>query len=190
MIPGNPNRGGARVVYWLLVLMGLATFAPCVLLPQWRQYETLCMAEQLAEHRLEVLQGRIEAERRTLEALRSDPAVVARFAQRDLGFRRPFEQVIRVAASASPAATPAIPVPHRCSVTQFEPDRYGVSPCGWRVQRPQPPALIARALSYLPNYDYDAIFCKDDTRPIVMGLSLSLIGVAFVLFSRHRVTTK
>ena len=78
MIQGDRNRGGTRAVFWLLVLMGLATFTPCVLLPQWRQYETLCMAEQSAQHRLEVLQGRIETERRTLEALRSDPAVVAR----------------------------------------------------------------------------------------------------------------
>ncbi len=170
-----PPRGGATVVFWLLVLMGLATFTPCVLLPQWRQYQNLRSAEQTAQHRLDVLRTRVAQQERLLEALHSDPAVVARFAQRDLGFRRPLERVIPVSVPATAAAPPTIPAPHRCSAAS----------CGWHMQPVQPPPVIARALSYLPDYNYNRIFCDDDTRPILMGSSVAIIALAFALYSRR-----
>ena len=185
VLPSCPGRAGATVVFWVLVLMGLSTFAPCVLVPQWRQYQALCLAEQTAEHRLDLLRSRVEKERRLLEALRSDPAVVARLAQRDLGFRRPYEQVIRVAVPANPAEPPTMPVSPRCSATLGGSPGCSAASCGWHARPVQPPPMIARALSYLPNYNYDRIFCEDDTRPILMGLSVALIVAAFGLFNRR-----
>ncbi|MFQ5590968.1 MAG: septum formation initiator family protein [Phycisphaerae bacterium] len=153
-----------KLVFWLLALMGVSTFVPCVLLPQWRQYQALSVAEQTAQHRLDVLHGRIEQETRLLEALRSDPAVVARFARRDLGFHRANERVVRFSAPLVPAARA---------------DRFTPSPVA-------PPPVLARLASYLPDYNYDAVFCEDDTRPIIMALSLGLIAAAYVLLGRRR----
>ena len=188
-LPAHPGRGGSGVVFWLLVLMGLSTFAPCVLLPQWRQYQAVHMVEQVAQHRLDMLNSRVGKERRLLDALRSDPVVVARLAQRDLGFRRPYEQVIPVAVPAASTMPSTLGLKHRCTTAPCRQPGCSATPCGWRSKPLPPPPMLARALSYLPDYDYDRIFCEADTRSIVMGLSLALITVAFGLFTRRRVET-
>jgi len=155
------------VVFWLLVLMGLSTFAPCVILPEWRNYERLRVAEQAQQHRLDALERRVEHERRMLDAMRSDPGVIGRFAQRDLSFRRLGEQVVRVSVPATATfvdtdETPFIPRPV------------------------PPPPILEPILARLPDFDYDAVFCDDETRPIVMAMSVALVGVAFGLFGRRR----
>jgi cell division protein FtsB len=198
----RPGRGGATVVFWLLLAMGLATFAPCVLLPQWRQYQALSVAEQMAQHRLDVLRSRIDKEQRLLDALRSDPAVVARFAQRDLGYRRPYEQVVKVSAATTTAAPSttfgpwAGPIPARRDSRSLLPHGKGFpssngarrdSRTSLHMRPMQPPPVIAAVLSYLPDYNYDRVFCADDTRPMLMGLSVALLAVAFVLFRPRRV---
>jgi len=150
-------------VFWLLTGMGLAAFAPCVILPEWRAYQDLRVAEQAEGHRLAALQREVEHQRRMLDAMRGDPAVIARLAQRDLHFRRPNEQTVKVdVPRAEPAAAEA-----------FVPEPV------------EPPTVIARALARLPSLDYDRIFCEDESRPIIMALSLSLMIVALVLFGRR-----
>ena len=161
----RPRHGGGGL-FWLLVLMGLATFAPCVILPQWRQYQALDMAAQVEQHRLDVLQAEVERERRLLQAIRSDPAVIARLAQRELKFQRVNSQAVLV------AAPPTSPEPQ----PPFEPTPPG------------PPAVVARAVSFLPDYDYDRVFLDDETRPVIMAMSVALIGVAFWLFGRRSPT--
>ena len=46
----------------------------------------------------------------------------------------------------------------------------------------RPPAFLAGVLAVLPALDYDAVFCDDDTRTLVMGMSLGLVVFAFVVF--------
>ena len=161
----STQEGGA--VYWLLVLMGLSTFAPCVILPEWRDYEQLRFAEQAQRHELSALEKRVEDKRRMLDAMRSDPAVIGRFAQRDLSFRRIGERVVHVSVP-SEAST------HMATSAPFTPEPV------------HPPAFLQPVLARLPNLDYDAVFCDDETRLIIMVMSVSLIGIAFGLFSGRR----
>ncbi|MCH7993164.1 MAG: hypothetical protein IIB57_01825, partial [Planctomycetes bacterium] len=37
----TPSPMGERFIFWSLVFLSFATFAPCVILPEWRAYETL-----------------------------------------------------------------------------------------------------------------------------------------------------
>jgi cell division protein FtsB len=157
--PTAQSGGGA--VFWLLILMGLATFAPCIILPEWREYQALSRIEQQEQHRVDELQVAVDRERRLLEAMQRDPAVVARLAQRDLGFHRPGEKPVPV----------AVPVADTSVDKQFEPTPV------------EPPKLIARSLSRLPDFDYDGIFCDEHTRPIIMIMSVSLILAAVALHS-------
>jgi hypothetical protein len=46
----------------------------------------------------------------------------------------------------------------------------------------RPPAWVDRATAWLPDFNYDAVFCDPATRPIVMLMSVSAIVVAVVLF--------
>ncbi|MEK7756659.1 MAG: hypothetical protein AAB385_05555, partial [Planctomycetota bacterium] len=68
----NAPRG--RFVYWMLILMGLATFTPCIVLPEWREYQALRLTEQAERHRLGAMQRVVDRERNLLEAMQSDPA--------------------------------------------------------------------------------------------------------------------
>jgi len=162
---GNPPRGG--LVFWTLILMGLSTFAPCVILPEWRDYQASRVAEQREQHRLDQLRRTVERERRQLEAVQNDPAVVARIAQRDLGFRRVDSTAVAV------------------DIPQIAADEGEAS---FAPQAVAPPEWISRATSILPGLDYDAIFCDDRTRPVVMLMSVGLIVVAAGLFRRRDAT--
>ena len=155
----NPPRGG--FVYWMLLLMGLATFTPCVVLPEWREYQALRMAEQTERHRLDEMQRVVDRERNLLDAMQSDPAVIGRLAQRDLHFHRPGDTSVAV----------SVPLTANAPQAPF-------------VGEPiEPPVALARARSYLPDFNYDALFCDNRTRPIIMVMSVGLIVTAIALFS-------
>ncbi len=169
MSPGrqrsNTSSGG-RIVYWLLILMGVGAFAPCVLLPEWRQYQAICRAEQVQRHRVEQLIRQVDKERRLLRALHSDPAVIARLARREYRFLEQGDRVVPV----------SIPT-DRLAPSRQEPFQP--------ADVPLPPPL-AKAAAYLPSgIDYDRVFCSSSTRPVIMVMSIALIGVAIVLFNRR-----
>jgi hypothetical protein len=148
----------------MLTLMGLATFVPCVVLPEWREYQALDMEAQIGQHRLEVLRDQVDRERRLLDALRSDPAVIARLAQRELGFQRADSQAVPVSST---------------SASRSEEEEL------FTPQPPKPPQSVARVVSWLPDFDYDRVFCDDETRPMVIWLSIGLIAVALGLSGRR-----
>lgn len=158
----RPQRQGwgATLVYWALLAMGIAVLTPCVLLPEWRAYQALRVAEQAQQHRVDSLERAVSREERRLDALRSDPAVVTRLARREFSYFKPGE--LEIAVGADPVAMP----PNDAFVARAV----------------EPPAMIARLVSWLPRYDYDSIFCDSETRPLVIALSISLLGVAYGLF--------
>ena len=157
-----PGLGGA-IIFWLLILMGVTAFAPCVLLPEWRQYQELHAAEQVAAHHASAMHAQVERERRMLDAVRTDPGVVTRLAKRDLGYRNVDESLIDL---------------HVETVIRLAEPAFVPTP-------PTPPALIASVVSSLPRFDADAVFCDPRTRPTVMTLAICVIVAAFVLFG-HR----
>ena len=161
---GKPAAGyGSAVVSCLLILMGLAAFAPCVLLPEWRAYQAMQLAQQAEQHRLDSLQRVVDRERRLLDALQSDPAVIARAAQRELGFYEPGSLPVRV---------PVTPTGTRQD-EEFVPEPV------------TPPPILTHMASYLPAFNYDSVFCDDHTRYVIMAMSVALIVVAMCLPSRR-----
>ncbi len=158
---GNPPKGG--FVFWMLIFMGLSAFAPCIVLPEWREYQALRLEEQAERHRLDEMQRFVDREKDMLEAMQSDPAVIARLAQRDLQFRRPGDKSVTVSVPYTPTAVP---------------EAFVAEPV-------EPPAALVRARSYLPDFNYDGLFCDRRTRPIIMVMSVGLILTAFALFSNR-----
>lgn len=162
-LTGNPDTdrripagGGTAFVAWCLLLMAIGVFAPAVLTPEWRAYQASREALQTEQHRLEALREVVERERRSLDAIQTDPSVVARIALREYGLRPLGEDLVPV----------SLPVDPPENEEPFVPEAV------------PPPAAVARAMSYLPELNYDAVFCDEQTRLLIIAMSLGLMGVA------------
>ncbi|MFQ5412909.1 MAG: hypothetical protein ACE5E6_00480 [Phycisphaerae bacterium] len=127
---------GGAIVFWLLVVLAMTAFTPCVLLPAWRAYEAAYRAEHAAAHRRAALERLIEREQRTLDAIRTDPAAVARLAKRDLGYRDPREAAM---------SWPVVPTIAPASVRRTQ---YGVSPA---VLNTRPHTGVVTAATATPS---------------------------------------
>ena len=154
----------APLMYWGLILVAAMGLVPSVLLPEWRQYERLRIAEQYEEHRLEQADQRVDREKIMLEAVRTDPAVIYRIARRELGIHPGESQTVNIVPIAGSAARESRFVP-----TAIE-----------------PPPLVSRAAKLLPAMNYDAVFCDGPTRRLLICLSVGLICVALALYGRAR----
>jgi len=154
----------------MLIALALIVFAPCMILPAWREYQAAEMDERRAARETELMAQHAERLERRLDAIHNDPLVIARLARRELGCTMPGE--VRLAVSTSADADIRID--------------------SWRDQQPKaasveftpasPPVGIARLTAYLPKLNYDALFCTPSTRGTLLGLSLALIAAAFVIF--------
>ncbi len=159
-----PPGSGTSLVSWALLLMGLATFAACILVPEWWTYCDLRIAEQRERHYLGLREKRVEQERRLIEAMQTDPNVMARLAQRDLGFRTLDGKPIRVAVS------------HRSTVNDhpFTPDAVAL------------PGAVAKFRAWMPHFDYEGVFSDDGTRWTLMVMSVVAMGCAIWMPGRGK----
>lgn len=169
----TPSRTSERFIFWSLVCLSFATFAPCVILPEWRALQVLEVAKQREQHRLQVVLAAIDKEERLLEAMRSDPVIIDRVVQRDLKYQRAGERVVRVALPERRMDVATADADTRVADESFEPKPV------------PPPAAVARALAILPTLDYDRIFCDEESRPMIMCMSVALLLVAFALYGRR-----
>ena len=158
-----PSSGGSAM-FWLLAGMAAAVFAPCVLLPVWREYQALQYAAQVEQAGLEQARAELWRQRKRLAALENDPAVITRVARRELRYRNPDEIVIPVSippeewAEATPVALAPV----------------------------NPPTPVAWIVDKLPETDYDRLFCSGPTRTLLMCLAGGLVVGACVIYSPRR----
>lgn len=152
----------SRAVYWLLVCMGLGVLAPTLWLPEWRRYQGMIALEQVAEQRTDELTAWVAGERKRLEALTTDPAVVVRIAEREFGARPPGERWVQVFHEPPPLARQAS-----------------------LFRRPDPSPAPATRSSW-PDLLLDTIFCDPRLRPVLIGLSTAVLAIALALFSFPR----
>ncbi len=152
----------APLMYWGLILLAAAGLVPSVVLPEWRQYERLKIAQQYERYRLEQVQAQVDRERRLLEAVRTDPAVVYRIAERELGLHPEGDRYIDVEPVTASTASEGAFVPVAI----------------------EPPSPVRRVTALLPSFNYDGVFCDEGARRLVIALSVALMCVAFVLYAR------
>ncbi|MBI1826152.1 MAG: hypothetical protein HY287_04205 [Planctomycetes bacterium] len=196
--PGHP------FVFWLLLLMGIAAFAPCILLPEWREFQAVRLAEDRQAAKVRGMEEVVDHQRQLLEGLQSDPAVISRIAQRDLHFHHPGDGAVyvreldsaletvdpRMRAGGDENVTVNSGSESPTDVATFDDsaisiDSDSIEPAP--EPRPlDPPRFLQPYLARLPLFNYDAIFCDPQTRPMVMGLSVALIAAAVLIFSRSR----
>lgn len=159
-----PPSDGGSIMFWVLVGIAAAVFAPCVLLPAWRDYQALQYAEQVEQAGVEQARAELEQQKRNLAALQNDPSAIIRVARRELRYRDPEEIAIPVSIGAE---------------SQEEPAPVILKPV-------EPPSSVAWVIDKLPEADYDRLFCAGPTRTILMCLSGGLVLSAFAIYSPRR----
>jgi len=159
-----PTRGGGALMFWVLLALAATGFVPCIVLPVWRDYQTMALAVQAEERIVATMQAGVERQQRTLAAIRTDPAVGARLAQRELTYRRPGQDEFPV---------PGVPVVRPVATAQ-------------PLDPIEPPAAVARLIERLPTANYDQVFCRNPSRTALLLLSGGLMVAAFVLYPPGR----
>ena len=151
------------LIAWVLLAMGVATFAPCVLFPAWQSLEALKAAEQIEQSRIDAMETRIEKDRRLLFALRNDPVVIARLARRDLHMNVTDDRWVPV----------DVPGESGPSKRYFDPPPDIASILAKQAPRSESEAKLAAVLS------------NDRNRLTLLAMSVTLIGVAMWLPTRR-----
>jgi len=162
-VPGT----GTSLVAWCLLFMAVVTFAPAVVLPEWRAYQASRVALQEEQYRLDAMTEVVDRQRRLVESIQTDPGVVTRIALREYGAKPRDEEIVSIPVEVEPTPQDRPFVP-----TAVE-----------------PPPVISRLTRHLPDLDYDAVFCDEQTRLIVIALSLVLMAVAVWLPTKSSAPT-
>jgi len=169
---GRTTQNSGGIVFWMLLILGFSVFTPCVLWPEWRDYQLLQNAQIQARQHLDSLLEMVDQEKRLLLAMQTDPGVVARIAQRDLRFVRSGERTVSVDVSSISVkqdfySEPALDEKVRASYTKFI------------------PPLLTQLAQMCPDLDYDQLFGSEETRKILITMSISLIALSFILFGKR-----
>lgn len=158
----SPEPLAHALMFWLLASMCIAAAAPCFLVPPIDTYRQLRELEHRQLARIKHFEELLAHQTELLEALRSDPQVNIRLAQRELNYRQPGEIVF----------VSHVPVPsHADSIEQV-------------------PALGTEALPNWMTLAYPSHFAvvyqRDKPRKAVLAMSLGMILFAAMCFNDDR----
>ena len=156
---------GSACVAWGLLALGLAALGASVLVPEWRSFLAMRQALVVEEHRMDSLDKAVAAERRHLEAIQTDPAVIVRLAQRELGLDPPGTRSVSMS------------IPGNVAGRRHSSDRSGLA-------GDSPNAL---GNSPAPASAVERVFCDRDTRRVMIVFSVCLLGVSLWLPVRRSV---
>jgi cell division protein FtsB len=163
------------VLFWLMVLLGTAALAPCLVLPAWLERQAQIECLHAREAYLATLQRRLQMLHKQIEHLNDDPAYILRLAQQDFGS--------------------ALKVPD----VETIPIEPGVAPDDATLQPPMParspededqllPDLTVFVEEAMHRYPYAWMYLDEKTRPVLMGLGgiLLLNGIILLGLANSR----
>ncbi len=154
------------LMFWVLATMGVAAAVPCILGPPIETYRALLAIEQHEESVTRRMEERITRQVSLKDALRTDPQVNVRLAQRQLAYRPPGRLAsLDISGLDYPAPVVA------------------------EVRRADSVALPRWMAWFVPR-SFAGIYTGERTRQIVLVMSLSLIVFALVTYApRARATS-
>lgn len=102
----------AGSLFWVMLIAGFATLAPCLLLPAWIDYQQARAARDAKRREIDFWKARIAGQQREIEHLHSDPAYLERLARAELGMETPGMTTLLIDThSVSIASEPEIEPP-------------------------------------------------------------------------------
>ena len=156
------------IMFWLLTIMALAVFAPCVLAPAWVEVQEVRGFEREMAGLIADLQTQVQRNEAQVQALLADQLVNERIARRELNIQPAGEQVIRW----SPEELATLRVPTSALA-------------GFDTQAGQePPHWVQVVGKWLPAWPWHELFVKGTNRTLLLAMSGGLLAAAFLLFGR------
>lgn len=158
------------IMFYLLSVGALLLFAPCVLVPIWRDVATLRENERAAAAVIAGLHQQVDRNHARIAALEADPLVIERVARRELNQRPDDEQHIRW--TAAELAALRLNIPHDLELTPA----------------PQPPAVevpdwMQRVSRWLPAWATSDLFVRSPHRQMLLIMAGALLLAAFILYT-------
>ncbi len=147
------------LMFWVLAMMGVAAAVPCILGPPLETYRALLAIEQHEESVTRRMEERITRQVSLKDALRTDPQVNLRLAQRQLAYR-PLGRLAYLASSGLDDPTLVVA----------------------GVPRADPVELPRWMACFVPR-SLAGIYMREPTRQVVLFMSLSLIVFALVTYA-------
>ncbi len=147
------------LMFWVLATMGVAAAVPCILGPPIETYRALLAIEQHEESVTQRMEDRITRQVSLKEALRTDPQVNLRLAQRQLAYR-PLGRLAYLDSSGLDHPAPVVA----------------------GVMRAEPVELPRWMACFVPR-SFASMYTGERTRQVVLAMSLSLIVFALVTYA-------
>ncbi len=156
------------IMFYLLSIAAMLIFAPCVLVPIWRDVQKLQQVERQDALAIAELHQQIERNNTRIKALEADPLVIERVARRELNERPADEQHIRFSAAELAALRVNLP-PELDNPLEVPP--------------PPTPAWVAWINRWLPAWAWSDLFAKSPNREMLLVMAGGLLLTAFVLYT-------
>lgn len=156
------------IMFYLLAGAAVAIFAPCVLVPIWRDVQKLTDDERAMRALVLELQGQVEKNKIRIDALTNDPLVIERVARRELNRRSADEQHVRW--SAAELAALRVNIPHELY------DKPELPPASV-------PPWVESVKKWLPAWAWPELFAKSPNREFLLVMAGCLLLTAFVLYT-------
>ncbi len=174
---GCPSAGSLThpIMFWALTCLSVAMFAPCVLMPAWRQALEIWEYERDLEAVVAGFEARIRRNEARIQALRSDPLVMERIVRRELNRTIPGEELIRW----DPETLNSVRVHLGAAI---------LPPTGPQAPPPPTPTWLRQAGRWLPGWMFADIFVTSPYRQLILGMSGALLLAAFLLYPPNRVS--
>lgn len=160
------------IMFWLLVSMALAVFAPCVLLPVWIETESVLEYERGMEARLSELREQYRVNEIHIQALENDPLVSERLVRRELNVLPDPERMVQ------------LPPEHLASIRVRLPQDVLAPASPAEIA---PPEWMSAVRSWLPSWPWRRLFATSPNRTVFLLMSGGLLVSAFLLYAPRRV---
>jgi hypothetical protein len=156
------------IMFYLLSTVALIIFAPCVIVPIWRDVQKLGETERALRALVLQLNDQLEKNRIRIDALQNDPLVIERVARRELNLTADDEQHVRW--SSAELAALRLNIPH---------DLY---------DKPELPPLSVppwaeSVKKWLPAWAWPELFAKSPNREFLLVMAGCLLLTAFMLYT-------
>jgi cell division protein FtsB len=156
------------IMFWVLTVLAIIVFAPCVLAPIYAETEQLLDTERKLERLVVDLADQEKRNEARIKAFKADPMVNERIIRRELNYRPEGEQVIQWSAA---------------ELAAMRVDLSGLDPANEPLPPVNPyPSWVLKLGEWLPAWPWRKLFVQSPNRELLLMMAAGLLATAFFLY--------